>query len=97
MESLALGHYHEQVGFPVVKSLLSDDAPEYLRIALWLHALCWIHDARHYNKLTPKIELHRSIKEEFQNKYWQFYYQLLISKNFQPLARGAKINIKTAI
>ncbi|MCB9304937.1 MAG: transposase [Lewinellaceae bacterium] len=86
LESLALGHYHEQVGFPVVKSLLSDDAPEYLRIALWLHALCWIHDARHYNKLTPKIELHRSIKEEFQNKYWQFYYQLLDFKEL-PASR----------
>ena len=90
LESLALGYYHEQVDFPVVKSLLSDDAPEYLKIALWLHALCWIHDARHYNKLTPKIELHRSIKEEFQNKYWQFYYQLLDFKELPASQQEAQ-------
>ena len=82
LESLALGYYHEQTDFPIVESLLSDDAPEYTKIALWLHALCWIHDARHYNKLNPKIELHRSIKEGFQEKYWKFYYQLLDFKEF---------------
>jgi hypothetical protein len=77
LESLALGHYHEQADFPVVESLLSDDAGEYKKIARHQQALCWIHDARYYNKLTPKIDIHRSIKEDFQNKYWQFYYQLL--------------------
>ena len=86
LESLALGYYHEQVTFPVVEYLLSDDAPEYLKIARHLHALCWIHDARHYNKLMPKIELHRSIKERFQKKYWQFYYQLLDFKEL-PVAQ----------
>jgi hypothetical protein len=95
LESLALGYYHEQVDFPVVKSLLSDDAPEYLKIALWFHALCWIHDARHYNKLAPKIELHRSIKEEFQNKYWQFYYQLLDFKELPaPQQEAQKLILK---
>jgi hypothetical protein len=77
LESLALGHYHEQEDFPVVEFLLSDDAGEYKKIARWSQALCWIHDARYYNKLTPKIEIHRSIKEDFQKRYWQFYYQLL--------------------
>jgi hypothetical protein len=95
LESLALGYYHEQADFPVVKSLLSDDAPEYLKIALSLHALCWIHDARYYNKLTPKIELHRSIKEKFQEKYWQFYYQLLDFKELPaPQQEAQKLILK---
>jgi hypothetical protein len=95
LESLALGYYHEQTDFPVVESLLSDDAPEYLKIALSLHALCWIHDARHYNKLTPKIELHRSVKEAFQNKYWQFYYQLLDFKELPaPQQETQKLILK---
>ena len=82
LESLALGYYHEQADFPVVEWLLSDDAREYKKIARCGQALCWIHDARHYNKLTPKIEIHRAIKENFLKKYWQFYYQLL---NFKEL------------
>lgn len=95
LESLALGHYYEQIDFPVVRALLSDDAPEYLKIALWLHALCWIHDARYYNKLTPKIELHRCIKEEFLNKYWQFYDQLLKFKELPaPQQEAQKLILK---
>jgi len=90
LESLALGYYHEQTDFPVVKSLLSDDAPEYVKIASNLHALCWIHDARHYNKLTPKIELHRCVKEDFQNKYWQFYNQLLAFKELAASEQEAQ-------
>ena len=53
LESLALGYYHEQVDFPVVKSLLSDDAPEYLKLP-YGSTLCAGYDARHYNKLIPK-------------------------------------------
>lgn len=95
LESLALGHYYEQIDFPVVRALLSDDAPEYLKIALWLHASCWIHDARYYNKLTPKIELHRCIKEEFLNKYWQFYDQLLKFKELPaPQQEAQKLILK---
>jgi len=90
LESLALGYYQEQVDFPAVESLLSDDAPEYVKIALCLHALCWIHDARHYNKLAPRIELHRCIKEDFQKKYWQFYYQLLDFKELPASQQKAQ-------
>ena len=93
LESLALGHYQEQVDFPAVETLLSDDAPEYAMIALWLHALCWIHDARHYNKLTPKIEVHRCAKEAFQNKYWKFYYQLLDFKELPEAQQKAQKSI----
>jgi hypothetical protein len=90
LESLALGHYHEQEDFPVVEFLLSDDAGEYRKIARHTQALCWIHDARYYNKLTPKIEIHRSIKENFQDKYWQFYYQLLDFKELPAAQQKMK-------
>lgn len=84
VESLALGHYHQQNDFPVVDWLLSDDAGEYQKIARFFQALCWIHDARFYNKLTPKIDLHRRLLEGFQGSYWQFYYQLLDFKELSP-------------
>jgi hypothetical protein len=43
--------------------------------------------------LTPKIEIHRSIKENFQDKYWQFYYQLLDFKEL-PAAEQKVQKIK---
>jgi len=76
-ESMALGYYHSQKEFPVVQYLLSDDAPEYKKIAAQQQGLCWIHDNRHYKKLVPKIQVHHDILEQIQKEYWTFYGQLL--------------------
>jgi len=76
-ESLVLGYYHHQQDFPIVNCLLSDDAPEYKKIAANQHGLCWIHDNRFYKKLVPRINTHRAILEETQQEYWTFYSQLL--------------------
>lgn len=76
-ESLAIGYYHEQHEYPAVKNLLTDDAPEYQKIALLQQALCWIHDARYYKKLTPFINIHHQILDGFMDKYWEFYGKLL--------------------
>jgi hypothetical protein len=51
-EAMALYYYKWQDSFPSLEVLLSDDAPEYNKIAAF-RGLCWIHDARYYNKLTP--------------------------------------------
>ena len=80
-ESLAIGHYHEQCEYPAVKYLLTDDAPEYQKIAVLLQALCWVHDARAYKKLTPFIEIHRQILDDFMQEYWVLYKNLLDYKN----------------
>jgi hypothetical protein len=61
---------------PVVQLLLSDDAPQFKRITEEL-ALCWVHDARYYKKLTPAIDYHRRLLDEFLNRYWAFYDALL--------------------
>lgn len=79
-ESLAIGYYHEQYEYPPVKNLLTDDAPEYQKIAILQQALCWVHDARPYKKLTPLIEIHRQILDDFMRQYWVFYRQLLSYK-----------------
>lgn len=76
-ESLVLGYYHHQQDFPIVNWLLSDDAPEYTKIAKERHGLCWVHDNRFYKKLVPRIDSHRVILEETQQEYWLFYAQLL--------------------
>lgn len=75
-EIMALAYYSQQTDFPRLEVLLSDDAPEYGKLARF-HALCWIHDARYYNKLEPKITLHQQKLEDFKSRYWEFYHKLL--------------------
>jgi hypothetical protein len=61
---------------PVVKLLVCDDAGQSKGITAEV-GLCWVHDARHYKKLTPVIELHRKLLDEFMDQYWKYYQQLL--------------------
>ena len=75
-EVMALTYYAHQTDFPALKVLLSDNAPEYNNIAP-LRALCWVHDARYYNKLNPQIAMHEKILENFKSRYWDFYDKLL--------------------
>lgn len=72
VESLALGYFFEQSEYPAPRILVSDDAKEYELLALY-RMLCWIHDARYYNKLTPLIDYHRQILNNFKEHYWNFY------------------------
>ena len=79
-DSFAFGYYHQQKDFPKVDILISDNAPEYNLIGN-RQGLCWVHDARNYNKLTPFIKCHEQILDDFVNKYWDFYNKLLEYKN----------------
>ncbi len=51
-DALAVAAYHAQREVPIVRWLLSDDAAVYHAITDE-HALCWVHDGRHYAKLSP--------------------------------------------
>ncbi len=75
-DSFAFGYYHQQKDFPKVDILISDNAPEYNLIGN-RQGLCWIHDARNYNKLTPFIKHHEQVLDNFVKKYWEFYNKLL--------------------
>ena len=89
MESFALSYYFMQDEFPVVEYLISDDAPEYKKLAKIIHGLCWVHDARYYKKLIPKIERHKDILSNVMEQYWDFYDTLIAykegSKEYQQL------------
>jgi regulator of replication initiation timing len=76
LEAAAITAYHLQQERPVVQLLLSDDAPQFKRITDEL-ALCWVHDARYYKKLTPVVAHHRRLLKAFMDRYWTFYDQLL--------------------
>jgi len=76
MEAGAIAAYHNRKDIPVVKVLLSDDAPQFKKLTEE-QALCWIHDARNYKKLEPVVPLHKKELENFQSQYWNYYRKLL--------------------
>jgi hypothetical protein len=76
IDGAAVAAYHEETDFPVVQALVCDDAPQFN----WLSKemmLCWVHEGRHYKKLTPVIPLHREQLECFLKQFWKYYDQLL--------------------
>lgn len=76
LEACAIASYHNVENYPVVKILMSDDAPQF-KLLTFLLALCWIHDGRHYKKLNPIIPFNQKKLEEFIKKYWEYYNKLL--------------------
>lgn len=74
-EAAALSAYHNQTVMPIVPLLLSDDAPQFRDITDE-QALCWIHDGRHYKKLTPFLDYHRQLLDDFKTEFWTFYHKL---------------------
>jgi hypothetical protein len=74
-EALALAAYRTQTDWPVIWTLLSDDAAQY-RLVTAEHALCWIHEGRHFKKLVAHVPLHRERLTEFRTDFWKFYREL---------------------
>lgn len=52
--------------------LICDDAPQFKDIAN-IRALCWVHEERHYEKLTPFFEIHKQILESVISQIWDYY------------------------
>ena len=76
LDATAVAAYHAQVEFPVVLLLVCDDAPQFRLVTEEL-ALCWVHEGRHYKKLSPWIRHHRELVEAFLKGFWAYYQQLL--------------------
>jgi FtsZ-binding cell division protein ZapB len=75
LEAAALTAYYRQTTLPIVPLLLSDDAPQFRDITDE-QALCWVHEGRHYKKLTPFFDYHRQLLADFKTKFWRFYDKL---------------------
>ncbi|MGA9223593.1 MAG: transposase [Pseudomonas graminis] len=75
-DALAVAAYHAQTEWPIVRLLICDDAPQFTWVTEDL-ALCWIHEGRHYKKLTPWIAPHRAALEAFVTEFWEYYDELL--------------------
>jgi hypothetical protein len=75
IDAAAVAAYHAEVGFPVIQTLICDDAPQFN----WLTPtmmLCWVHEGRAYKKLMPVVAHHRELLADFIKRLWEFYDRL---------------------
>jgi hypothetical protein len=85
LEAAAMAFYQEQSDWPRVRTLVSDDAPLFKLLTETL-ALCWVHEGRHYKKLTPVVAVHRRLLDEFLKDFWAYYRALLAYREAPSLA-----------
>ena len=75
-EAAAIAFYHQQNNWPVVRTLVCDDARQFKLLTEEL-ALCWIHEGRHYKKLNPLVAYHQQLLDKFLKAFWDYYRELL--------------------
>jgi hypothetical protein len=75
-EACAIAYYQQQPEFPVIETLVADDAPQFKLLTKYI-GLCWIHDGRHYKKLSPVIPIHQNVLSDFLSRFWGYYTELL--------------------
>ena len=68
-------------GEKIGEVMISDDAKQFTLIAAY-HALCWIHEIRHYRKMIPVIGYHYTQHKRFLTKIWKFYELLREYKEY---------------
>lgn len=68
----AITYYRQQSSVPVVGTLVCDDAGQFKLLTDRL-ALCWVHEGRHYEKLSPVVSRHMAALESFRQRYWDYY------------------------
>jgi hypothetical protein len=91
-EALAIGTYRTQTAYPVVELLLCDDAPQFNWLTVQL-ALCWVHEYRHYKKLTPRFLTHCHILERFAKDFWKLYRDLLAYRDHPGEAEADALRV----
>ncbi len=89
-EAAALAAYRAQTDVPVVRALLGDDAPQFDEVTDD-RALCWVHDGRHYAKLTPMVPSFQQELESFQDRYWNYYRELRAYRQAPTLEEAARL------
>lgn len=76
LDAAAIAAYHAEVGYPVVRVLICDDAAQF-RGLTEQRMQCWVHEGRHYKTLVPVFAWHRRQLQDFLTRFWGYYDQLL--------------------
>jgi hypothetical protein len=74
-QAAAIVHYRQQTEVPVVSTLVCDDAGQFKWLTDHL-ALCWIHEGRHYARLSPVAARHAEQAAAFADRFWDYYATL---------------------
>ena len=74
-QASAIVYYRHQDVVPVVQTLVCDDAGQFKLLTDRL-ALCWIHEGRHYEKLSPVVSRHEKVLDQFLERFWKYYASL---------------------
>ncbi len=88
-EAAAIASYHNETGTSIVELLLCDDAPQF-KLLTCLLSLCWVHDGRHYKRLSPLVPMHQEQLTAFMGRYWNYYKELFDYKR-NPTAEKADL------
>lgn len=91
LDSAALAYYQQSEY--VIQYLMTDDAPQFSKLAPY-HALCWVHEGRHYKKLNPLFGINRNILDVFLDKFWAYYNALLVYKENPSKTMAQKLSIQ---
>jgi hypothetical protein len=74
-----------------IHMLLTDEAPQFKEITE-LIASCWVHEGRHYKKLTPCLSVHKKEVMAFLTKFWDYYRQLLDYRESPTLHKAESLS-----
>ena len=80
----------------MIQTLLCDDAPQFKLITNDL-ALCWVHEGRHYKKLSPFIACHQKILDDFLEQFWEYYRRLLAYRSHAVRERDSPCEEKAHV
>jgi hypothetical protein len=84
-EAAAVAFYQSLDPALQIPILISDDAKEFYHLTA-MQALCWIHVARHFDKLQPILAVHQNKLDQFYSQLWEFYQKLKQYKSDPVLA-----------
>ena len=76
-----------------IKYLIVDDAPQFKLITEAL-SLCWVHEGRHYKKLTPYFDINKKVLKQFIKNFWRFYELLKDYKKEPAQVKKIELNSK---
>lgn len=92
-EALAVAAYLADPDWPVVRTLVCDDAPQFRGITPEL-ALCWIHEGRHFKQLTPWLPQPKAALADILDQFWTYYRELLAYREHPTHEERARLDAR---
>jgi hypothetical protein len=73
--------------------VVCDDAPQFKLLTDNI-ALFWVHQGRHYKKLSPFIPCHQRVLDQFLDDFWNYYRDLLAYQDSPSQQTADKLRYK---